>query len=73
MHLASDRAVEPTSITATLPAAEQPAATDDVAADNHLLSSIDAELSYHGGSPVDGLRLRDAGSAERTEVAGATD
>ncbi len=73
-HLVADRGEEPgTSVSATLPAAEQPAAADDLAADNHLLSSIDAELSYHGGSPVDGLRLQDEQSAEHATVNGATD
>ena len=31
----------------------------DIAADNHLLNSIDAELSYHAASPVDALRLKE--------------
>lgn len=73
-HLVADRAGEASSnMAAALPAAAQPAAADDLAADNHLLSSIDAELSYHGGSPVDGLRLRDGRTAERTAARGATD
>lgn len=73
VHMASDRAGAPTSTAITLPAEAKSQATDDLAADNHLLSSIDAEVSYHGGSPVDELRLRDERSLEHPESAGVTD
>ena len=73
-HLVSDRGENPSnSVSATLPMAEQPAPLEDLAADNHLLTSIDAELSYHGGSPVDQLELQHGRTAEHTGAAGVTD
>lgn len=72
-HVVSSLAGEAGSGVATAaPVARQVMVTDDLAADNHLLSSIDAELSYHGGSPVDGLRLHDRSTAEHAS-SGATD
>lgn len=43
----------------TTAVAERTAAPADIAADNRLLSSINAELSYHAASPVDGLGLQE--------------
>lgn len=37
---------------------DRPSTTADIEADNLLLSSIDAELSYHAASPVDSLHLQ---------------
>lgn len=44
--------------TSTAVVAKQ-AAPADIAADNRLLSSINAELNYHSASPVDDLGLQD--------------
>ena len=60
-HLAQSGAATITALgneTATA-VAERPAAPADIAADNRLLSSINAELSYHAASPVDALGLQD--------------
>lgn len=51
-----------TEMAAQFPDEQSPATPAEIAADNHLLSSIDAELSYHRGSPVDGLGLQENGA-----------
>lgn len=74
VHLLPDRADEAgSSVAATMPVAEHATTADDLAADNHLLSSIDAELSYHAGSPVEGLRLQERSAPEHAAVIGAAD
>ena len=55
----SRTAVQPATMSAASTASIAPSAgANDLAADNHLLSSIDAELSYHSASSVDSLQLQ---------------
>ena len=58
-HVATDRLrVDDAPALAIVRVAEAAATPAELAADDHLLSSIDAALSVHGASPVDGLHLR---------------
>ena len=73
VHVASSRAEVDEPAIVTDAAVERPNPAD-IAADNELLSSIDAELSYHAHSPVDSLdlRSREDGAAEGN-ASGVTD
>lgn len=59
------------SMEAAVPTQNRASTPDEIAADNQLLSSIDAELSYHRASPVDSLRLHS--TEQGSTVTGATD
>lgn len=75
VHLTGARAdlATPAAITTEVAGTVQAYAptADEIAADNRLLSSIDAELSYHHSSPVDSLRLHATGS--KATLTGVTD
>ncbi len=61
-HVSQDRDGS-ASMSAPVQAA-QPArsSAEDIAADNQLLNSINAELDYHGRSPVDAFNLKHEGT-----------
>ncbi len=55
-HLSQDRGTSGNAASA-MAAVQTRSSADEIAADNEMLRSIDAELSYHGRSPVDGSDL----------------
>lgn len=70
-HLAGNReaADQPvTVLSASASSENQPSNAADIEADNLLLSSIDAELSYHAVSPVDPLHLQKKQSESSASV-----
>lgn len=75
-HLASMRAAteQPAVQLDASAAVNRSSNPSDIAADNQLLSSIDAELSYHAASPVDSLQLQqEPAVAVEGAVSGVTD
>ena len=72
-HLSEERAdlAESTSAQPMAAAQETRSTPAEIAADNKLLNSIDAELSYHTQSPVDAFDLKaPAASASRQRTSG---
>ena len=73
-HVAETRAVVQDTAAVTVPSVEARALPADIAADNRLLSSIDAALSYHADSPVDALQLKsEHRGSDAIESPGVTD